>query len=255
MAVLGYAVLGQTPLGALTAVTTTGGAVLGYAVLGHMVLGQSGGAITIGAATAGAEWCRGQHRHRYTLGDVVHLRWIVTDTDGQPADPTTVTVTIQHETSGTATLTDAVANPATGDYQVAFKPSITGRFVAVLTATGDYAGVTTVLFDADGVALGLPTVAEVRAYLAPTTASDTAITEALAVERDDQREWCRIDPYTQALRAALFRRVAKHLAVQKVPTAQVTSFGQGATAGPALALALDAEIERLERSRRRPGIA
>lgn len=42
MGVLGWAVLGQTPLGAVGAPSGSGGAVLGYAVLGHMVLGQSG---------------------------------------------------------------------------------------------------------------------------------------------------------------------------------------------------------------------
>ena len=226
--------------------------VLGYAVLGHTVLGQPDvgpiGGTTTTNPTAGPPV-------RFHLGDVITLIAQVRDEDDNLAAPGAMGLLIVHESGDEDDLTSSIVTTEPGEHTVPYVPAVMGRHVATWTATGAYAGVAQVVFDVDALDLAIPTVAEVRAYLAPTTASDTAIADALAVERDDQREWCRIDPYTQALRAALFRRVAKHLAVQKVPTAQVTSFGQGATAGPALALALDAEIERLERSRRRPGIA
>lgn len=256
MGVLGWAVLGQTPLGTVGAPSGGGGgAVLGYAVLGHMVLGQSG------TTTALTAWASPDPRcgpDRWVVGDTIAIVWRVThDVDGccTPVTPTTVTAAITHENGVTVDLTASLSEVDTGVYVVGWVPAIAGRLVATLTTTGPGAGVTEVILDVQEIGLALPTIAELRAYVAPSGASDAELAEALAVERDDQAEWCRIDPYTPALRTALFRRVAKHLAAKRVPTAQVTSFGQGTAAGPVLAVALDAEIERLERSRRRIGFA
>lgn len=235
-------------------------AVLGHAVLGHLVLGQVGGD---GSTTPGAAYASPDPRcgyADYVVGDTIAVVWAVThDVDGccTPVTPTTATASITHEDGGTLDITAQLEEISTGVYVVGWVPAISGRLVATLTTTGPGAGVTEVIVDVQPQSLALVTLADLRGYLGQSGASDAEVLAALRVERADQATWCRIDPYTPALREALLRRTARNLAARRLPTASVTSFNQGGGGGGAAAsvLALDAEIGRLENAYRLPGFA
>ena len=113
--------------------------VLGHAVLGHTVLGQSDD-WTTGASSVSDELGHQADSRRYTLGDVVVLRFEVRDEDGDLADPGSVTIEVTHESGASDDMTADLVHVETGRYQLAYAPALTGRSVAVFTATGDYAG-------------------------------------------------------------------------------------------------------------------
>ncbi len=257
MGVLGHAVLGQSPLGAFgSSGGGGGGSVLGYAVLGHLVLGQVGG----GSTTPGAGFTLPDPRCGqgvYVVGDTIAITWRVThDVDGrcELVTPTTVAATITHEDGGTLDITAQLEEISTGVYVVGWVPAIPGRIVATPTTAGPGAGVTELVIDVQPRTLAFLGLAELRTYLGASGATDPEILDALTVEQNDQAEWCRIDPYTPALREALKRRVARNLHARRIPTAPISSYGQGVT-GVVATTQLDAEIARLEASRRLPGFA
>lgn len=227
--------------------------VLGHAVLGWTVLGQSDDWPT-GASSVSDELGHQADSRRYTLGDVVVLRFEVRDEDGDLADPGGASIEVTHESGASDDMTADLVHVETGRYQLAYAPALTGRSVAVFTATGDYAGTATVIFDVDPAGLAFVPLADLRTYLGASGATDAEILDALTVEQNDQADWCRIDPYTPALREALKRRVARNLHARRIQTAPLTSYGQGVT-GVVATTQLDAEIARLEASRRLPGFA
>lgn len=228
--------------------------VLGYAVLGQTLLGldedwSTGGAsATPSLAMAGGD--------RFTPGDVVHLVFKVTDTAGAVVDPTgTLTLVVRHESGLEDDVTGLVANDTVGTYAVDYTPGPTGRYVATITwVGGDYAGEDQIVFDVQPLDVAFVSLPDLRAYQGMPTATDAELTEALQAERDDQAEWCRVDPYTYPLRGALIRRVARNLAARRAPVAQVNSFGQTST-GVVVTAQLDTEIARLEAPRRKAGFA
>lgn len=103
----------------------------------------------------------------------------------------------------------------------------------------------------------VPNVDEVRAWLklADTSMSDEELADVLAGEVEDQGDVCRIpleypgDPnaYPHKLRMALFRRCGRHVAARGIPLGTISSD----EFGPSRLASFDAEIERLERSRRK----
>jgi acyl-CoA reductase-like NAD-dependent aldehyde dehydrogenase len=90
---------------------------------------------------------------------------------------------------------------------------------------------------------------DVQEYLVDTSATPEEIVDALAAERAAQAARCRVEPFTQDLRQALLRRVARNLAARRVPVASMTSFdgGQTSTRVPRV----DPEVSRLEAPYRR----
>jgi len=83
----------------------------------------------------------------------------------------------------------------------------------------------------------------------PRTWSTTAITDAFNAERSAQRDKCgERNPYPDSLREALLRRVARNLAMRRLPLAMA---GGDADGGPAIIPGNDPEVRRLERPYRR----
>jgi hypothetical protein len=100
--------------------------------------------------------------------------------------------------------------------------------------------------------VAVPTLAEVRAYLGETSATDEEITDALAAEKDDQAGRCTVpaddDPWPAGLAQALKRRVARNLALRGLPIAVL----QGDSESGALVLpGSDPEVRRFEAKHRR----
>lgn len=158
--------------------------------------------------------------------------FVVTDPDGDTSVPTPVF-------DGTSvTVTVELALP--------------GRYLAAATVI-DGADIYVTPFTAWASALGgPPTLAQVRTYLnsnGETSATDEAITEALAAEAANQRKACYVDDYGPDLAEALKRRVAKNLAARAVPIASTTTFDGGTT--QARVQRYDAEVTRLESPYRR----
>ena len=222
--------------------------VLGHAVLGHTVLGQSDDWPT-GASSVSDELGWAGRSRRYTLGDVVVLRFEIRGDAGDLADPGAVTIEVTHESGASDDMTAGLVTVETGRRQLAYAPTLTGRYVATFTATGDHAGAATVTFDVDPLTLAFVTADELRSYLGSTSATDSELLEVLRAERAAQAQRCRIDPYTYELREALLRRVARNLAARAVPVATFTSFDGGATS--TRVPQVDAEVRRLEGPYRR----
>lgn len=215
--------------------------ILGYAVLGHTVLGQpetgpiGGTAVTDDMAPTPP---------RLHVGDVVRLVAEIRDLDGHLVDPGALSLVIVHENGDEDDLTAALVHGAAGMFEVGYAPAITGRHLARFTATGDYAGMATVILDIDPPDLAFVTLADLRAYLGATSVTDAELTSALHAERAAQAQRCRVDPFTHELREALMRRVARNLAARSVPVATFTSFDGGATS--TRVPSVDAEVRRLE---------
>lgn len=208
-------------------------AVLGYAVLGHTVLG--GATTTADTSTAPLRW---------HLGDVVALAAEVRDEDGTLTNPGAMSLLVVHEDGNEDDLTGDLVATEAGRFEVGYAPAITGRHLARFTATGDYAGMATVILDIDPPDLAFVTLADLHAYLGATSVTDAELTSALHAERAAQAQRCRVDPFTHELREALMRRVARNLAARSVPVATFTSFDGGATS--TRVPSVDAEVRRLE---------
>lgn len=183
----------------------------------------------------------------FPLGDVVPLVFEVRDDNGclVAASSATVTITLPNGTTTTPTLT----NTQTGVYTCNYPTAATGRYVAVFTATGTYAGTQVDVFDVQALTGSLVTLTDVKAYLGQTSWSDTEIQRALDAERAAQARICNTNDYGPDLREALLRRCARNLAARAVPIATYTSFDGGGTA--TRVPTTDPEIIRLEAPYRR----
>lgn len=185
----------------------------------------------------------------YRLGAVVPLRFEVRDEDtGELADPTSWSVTI---TSPIGTFTPTVEHTDVGVFDVDYVSAVVGPHTATFTASGEHADVVDNVFvvTPNPVLSSAILAAEIREYLGGTSETDQTLLNALAAERVDQANKCRIDNYTEALREALLRRVARNLAARRVPVATMTSFDGGATS--TRVPRTDPEILRLEGPYRR----
>ncbi len=182
-------------------------------------------------------------------------QWVIgvycTDEDGD-ATAATVAVAVTTPAGGSATPT-AEAEDATGYYTARYVVAAAGRYLAVVTVSGDAVGVApfTAWAESATAASGMPALADVQAYLGEDTSATTAqITAALAAEAAAQRKVCEVPAvYPPDLAEALLRRVARNLAARAVPIAQWTSFEGGAT-GTRVPQS-DPEVTRLEAPYRR----
>lgn len=183
----------------------------------------------------------------WVVGSVVPLGWSVTDRDGAPADPTTITLTVTVE--GGAPESVATTSPAVGEILAAYRPTTPGSYTARLVLDGERATATVDRFLVVPLDPWALTVAQMRGYLVDTSADDGEIADALDAERFAQASRCRIDTYTPDLLQALKRRVARNLAARRVPVATFTAFDGGQTSQRVPAN--DAEVRRLEAPYRR----
>ena len=95
----------------------------------------------------------------------------------------------------------------------------------------------------------VPTAADADEYLGEHSWPYNNVVDALAAEVAAQAARCRVDPYTDDLREACLRRVARNLAARSVPVATFTSFEGGGTS--ARVPSTDPEVSRLEGPYRR----
>jgi hypothetical protein len=183
---------------------------------------------------------------------VLSDRWVidvqVTDDDGCAVDvEPTITVTLPNGT------TSSVTPEATGDggYRGVYVPTVsTGRYVARVVADGYGAADFVAYVVSTTLAAGMPTLALVLNYLGwdADTADNDAAT-ALATESAAQRAICNVGAvYPDDLRGALYRRVARNLAMKKLPVAVLRGDGEG---GDTVLPGNDPEVKRLERPHRK----
>ncbi|GAB3817460.1 hypothetical protein [Kribbella italica] len=97
-----------------------------------------------------------------------------------------------------------------------------------------------------------PDISAVKNYLGVTSASDEAIESALAAETAAQAVVCRIpaapEDYPDDLAEALCRRVARNLALRKIPLAVLLG---DAESGSTILPGRDPEVRRYEAPHRR----
>jgi hypothetical protein len=188
-----------------------------------------------------------EHGDFYVLDDVVPLAWLVTDRDGEPAAPTTVTLTVTLD--GGAPEAVVTTSPTLGEILAAYRPTVPGAYTTRLVLDGDHAGASEDRFIVTALDPWALDLTALRAYLLDTSATDAEILDALGAERAAQVARCRVEPYTPDLLQALKRRVARNLAARRVPVATFTAFDGGQTSQRVPQH--DAEIRRLEAPHRK----
>jgi len=180
----------------------------------------------------------------FFVGKVVPLRFLLTDEDDNPADPTSYSLTVRHPNGTTEAL--AAANPEVGDWRADYYPVSVGRFVATFVATGAVADAIEDTFDVAPAASAAVTIAQVKEYAGANSGieqwPDDELETTLAAEQVAQARACRIDPYSLDLAEALKRRVLRNLALRPLPIGIVG----GANFEPLRIGKRDPEIRRLE---------
>jgi len=187
-----------------------------------------------------------------------------TEVDGRfdVGDTWEFAVCVEGAVTVTATVTDpagATTTPAVtvtdGVYEASKVLGAAGRWLAVMSVTGDEVGVEAFTAQASVPVAesGIPNLTEVTEYLntnGGTSQTPEAIQEALTAERAAQANVCDIPPnYPADLAEALKRRVARNLAARAVPIAQITSFDGGTSA--VRVPRTDPEVIRLESPHRK----
>lgn len=183
------------------------------------------------------------------LGDRWLIGYQVTDDDGCAVDDATTTITV--------TLPDGSTSPVTPEatdddgFRGAYTPTtLTGRYVARVAATGY--GVADFVAYVLGTTLdsGMPDLPAVLNYLEwDEDTPQNHAARALAAELAAQRRICRVEAvYPDDLREAAYRRVARNLAMQKLPVAVLRSDGES---GDTVLPGNDPEVRRLEKPHRK----
>lgn len=181
------------------------------------------------------------------IGGVWVLGVRVTDADGCPAEDT-VTVTVTLPAGGTAT--PDVEDLGDGRYRATYSVGTAGRYVA--RAVGATYGAVDFAAYASATVAGtaMPDLDDVLNYLGWNEDNETGdAEESLAAEGDAQRRVCRIGAvYGRDLRNALYRRVARNLAMKGIPLAVLRG---DAESGSTLLPGDDPVVRRLERPHRK----
>jgi len=178
------------------------------------------------------------------VGDVWVIDVRVTDVDrlSYVDDPATVTITLP----AGGTVEPVVEALGSGRYLATYAVGATGRYVArVITATSGTVDATAYV-EAVTTAAQMPTITDLDNWLGPETHSwsDDDLQDALDVEASNQRDMCRVPAvYPKALRGALLRRAARHLAL-RAPRPEASD--QGETGALARQYGRDSEVRRLE---------
>jgi hypothetical protein len=232
--------------------STTAPAVGGGMLYGSGTYGSGTYATTVSGvggvfASVGLATTATGNRDAWIVGSVIPLAWTITDRWGDPADPTTVTLTATLAGGVPETLT--TTSPRTGEILAAYRPMAPGPYVFRLVLDGDYATAVEDRALVTAVDSHDLTVVQMRAYLGDTSADDAELAGAILAERHAQAARCRIDRYGPDLLEALKRRVARNLAARRVPVASFTAFDGGSTS--TRVPTQDPEIRRLEAPYRR----
>jgi hypothetical protein len=185
----------------------------------------------------------------FFVGQAVPLRFLMFDADGEPADPTSYSLTMRLPDGTTEAL--VATNPEVGDWRHDYYPTVFGRFVATFVATGAVSDAVEDTFDVAPAAAAMVTLTQLRTYLGDGAAQwdDDELTTTLAAEQSSQARACRIDPYSLDLLEALKRRVARNLAMRKVPLGVSVSEVDATRIG-----GRDPEVRRLEGNYRRVSV-
>lgn len=168
------------------------------------------------------------------------------DTSGCVVYPSTApTVTVQPPTGSpaAATITDL-----SGRWLAEYVTAAAGRHVATIVHAdyGTAYGVATVR----AVVTALPDLAEVKDYIGATSATDEQIQDAIDAEIDAQQSACRVPAvYPNDLRNALKRRVARNLALRRIPLAVLQGDAEGGDS--TILPGRDPEVQRFEKPWRR----
>lgn len=181
------------------------------------------------------------------VGAVWDLSVSVTDADGV-AVATAPTVTVTRPDGTTTTPTVEVV---TAGFRALYTFAGVGRHTALVTST--YGAVAFMAYAAAVTTAGdMPDLDAAKTYLGIDlldTSRDTEVQDALDAEAAAQRAACRIPAeYGADLRAALLRRVARHLAMQMLPLAVLRGDGD---AGDTILPGRDPEVRRFEGPYRR----
>ena len=186
----------------------------------------------------------------YTLGNVVHREFLTYDAGGNQVGTKAGTgLTLSRLSPATSwaepgtDLTAAVVEvtPNGGLFTIDDVPTVAGRYVYRWRTTTPSLAIdqVVVLLAADG-ARG--TLAELKTYIGSTSWTDPELVQALAAEQSAQDARCRWSSlYPVDLKLALYRRVARHLALRALPLA-VSATESGALFAPHR----DPEVRRLE---------
>lgn len=177
----------------------------------------------------------------FFVGKVVPLRFLLTDEDDEPADPTSYSLTVRRPDGTDEGL--VATNPEVGDWRCDYYPVTYGRFVATFVASGAVADAIEDTFDVAPAGSAQLTLTQLRSYLGSGADQwdDTELATTLAAEQSAQARCCRIDPYSLDLLEALKRRVARNLAMRKVPLGVSVSEVDATRIG-----GRDPEVRRLE---------
>lgn len=190
---------------------------------------------------------------RRSIGDPWDMLVLVTDGHGDPVTTApTVTVTLPGGSTDTPSMTAFPS--ASGYFYLAYPIAAAGRHVARVVSAGNGAVDYTCWGEAITPAAGMPTLQDLRGpdipdpddpgYLGVNSYTDAEISEALEAEAAAQRTKCAVPAdYPPDLRSALLRRVARHLAMKRLPLAVQTGDAETDTVR---IFGRDPEIRRLE---------
>jgi hypothetical protein len=168
----------------------------------------------------------------------------VTDSDGCPADVVpTVVVTLP----GGTTTAPTAEEISTGVYRAEYVVGTPGRYVARVVTPANGAADFTAWATATVAGTAMPDLDAAKTYLQiplDDTTQDVDIADALDAEASAQRDVCRVPgAYPASLREALLRRVARNLALRRLPLMVLRG---DAEAGDTVLPGRDPEVRRLE---------
>lgn len=183
---------------------------------------------------------------RRVVGDVWPIVVEVADWFVRNEIPT-VTVTLPDDT----TTSVPVRTITPGCYRAAYTLTVAGRHLAAVVATDIGRADFAIQAVAPTPAGGLPQLADANKYLGAHSFTDDDVQEALDAEMDAQADICVIPAaYPNSLRNALLRRVARNLAMHRIPLAVLQGDAEAGTSN--VLPTWDPEISRLEKPYRRP---
>jgi hypothetical protein len=217
-----------------------------------------------GDGTAAAGWLRALSGEAVSVvaGGVWEMRADVRDAYGDLyVDDPVLTITLPDGTTDDIEVAAADAYALPGSYVARYIPPAPGRYVAELeTLTSGTIYFTALVYPAP-TEDGMPNVTDLvgtrsgddLGYLGSNSWTDAEVLDALNAEMAAQMRVCRVPAaYPYDLRQALMRRVARNLALRRVPTAVLRG---DADAGPTYLPGRDPEVRRLESPWRKVVIA
>lgn len=182
---------------------------------------------------------------RRVVGDVWPIGVEVRDLNWNTTTPT-VTVTLPDDTTTTVPV-QAIGGCL---YRAAYTLTVPGRHLAAVVAAGIGRADFAIQAVAPSPAGALPQLADANTYLGAHSWTDDDVQEALDAETDAQADICVIPAaYPKSMRNALLRRVARNLAMHRIPLAVLQGDAEAGTSN--VLPTWDPEISRLEKPYRR----